>query len=155
MYSAKSFRRSSSSARISRLPLIVAYLIAPRQRRWKVNPGLRPSWFTHGVRDCSKNNRLGVVAALSIMSLRMNCARNRWQKTVNNGSGSCFDVFSCDNLVTILAGNRPILMYIAAMAGGCNSLKMLIVVAKCQLALKAPTGLRTKRSHVRVVPGAL
>jgi hypothetical protein len=51
---------------------------------------------------------------------------------------------SCDNLVTILAGNRPILAYIGALASGCNSLKMLVDVAKCQLALKVPTGLRTK-----------
>jgi hypothetical protein len=50
----------------------------------------------------------------------------------------------CDNLVTILAGNRPILMYIGALASGCNSLKMLAVVAKCKLALNSPTGLRTK-----------
>jgi hypothetical protein len=27
------------------------------------------------------------------------------------------------------------------MAGGCNSLKMLVFVAKCQLALNVPTGL--------------
>jgi hypothetical protein len=31
---------------------------------------------------------------------------------------------------------------------------MLVDVAKCELALDVPTGLRTKRSHVRVVPGA-
>jgi hypothetical protein len=60
----------------------------------------------------------------------------------------------CDNLVTILAGNRPILAYIGALACGCNSLKMLVDVAKCELALDGSTGLRTKRSHVRVVPGA-
>ena len=78
----------------------------------------------------------------------MNCARNRWRKTVNNGSGSWFDVFSCDNLVTILAGNRPISVYIGALAGGCNSLKMLVDVAKCELALDGPTGLRTKRSLI-------
>jgi hypothetical protein len=50
----------------------------------------------------------------------------------------------CDNLVTILAGNRPISMYIGAPAGGCDSLKMLVDVAKCELALNGPTGLRTK-----------
>jgi hypothetical protein len=50
----------------------------------------------------------------------------------------------CDNLVTILAGNRPILAYIGALACGCNSLKMLVDVAKCELALDGPTGLRNK-----------
>src|SRR5262245_35256338 len=50
----------------------------------------------------------------------------------------------CDNLVTILAGNRPILMYIGALTSGCNSLKMLVDVAKCELALDVPTGLRNK-----------
>src|SRR5262245_38278987 len=60
----------------------------------------------------------------------------------------------CDNLVTILAGNRPILAYVGALACGCNSLKMLVDVVKCELALDGPTGLRTKRSHVRAGPGA-
>ena len=60
----------------------------------------------------------------------------------------------CDNLVIILAGNRPILAYIGALACGCNSLKMLVDVAKCELALDGSTGLRTKRSHVRIGPGA-
>jgi hypothetical protein len=27
----------------------------------------------------------------------MNCARNRWQKTVNSGGGSCFDALACDS----------------------------------------------------------
>src|SRR5215831_12360043 len=77
MYSAKSFRRSSSSARISRLPLqepnrgcpstgkgrsaahpqcvvemIIAHLIAPRQRRRTVDPSPHLSRFTHNVKDC-------------------------------------------------------------------------------------------------------
>jgi CO dehydrogenase/acetyl-CoA synthase delta subunit len=61
---------------------------------------------------------------------------------------------SCANLVTILAGNRPILADTGAPASGCNSLNMLIDAVKCELALGGSTGLRTKRSHVRVVPGA-
>ena len=61
---------------------------------------------------------------------------------------------SCDNLVTILAGNRTISAYIGALASGCDSLKMLVDVAKCESALDGPTGLRTKWSHVLVVPGA-
>ena len=97
---------------------------------------------------------LGALAALIIMNLRMSCARDRWEKTINNSSDSCFDAFACDNLVTILAGNRPISAYIGVLACGCNSLKMLVDVAKCELALDGPTWLRTKRSHVRVVPGA-
>jgi len=124
--------------------MIIAHLIAPRQRRRTVNPGPRLSRFTQGVKDCSKNNRLGVVAAPIIINLRMSCARNRLRKTVNNGNGSCFDAFACDNLVTILAGNRTISAYIGALASGCNSLKMLVDVAKCKLALDGPTGLRTK-----------
>jgi hypothetical protein len=43
---------------------------------------------------------------------------------------------------------------VGAVTGGCDSLKMLAVVAKYELALNGSTGLRTKRSHVRVEPGA-
>jgi hypothetical protein len=38
---------------------------------------------------------------------------------------------SCDNLVTILHGNRPIWAHIGALTSGCNSLKMLVDVGKC------------------------
>jgi hypothetical protein len=48
----------------------------------------------------------------------------------------------CDNLVTILPGIWQILAYIGALACGCNSLKMLVDVVKCELALDGPTGLR-------------
>jgi hypothetical protein len=58
------------------------------------------------------------------------------------------------NLVTTLARNRPIGADTCALASGCNTLKMLIDAVKCELALGGSTGLRTKRSHVRVVPGA-
>jgi hypothetical protein len=42
--------------------------------------------------------------------------------------------------LTILPGNRPILTYSSAPTDGCNSLKMLADVAKCELALDGPTG---------------
>jgi hypothetical protein len=32
-----------------------------------------------------------------VTNSRMNCARNRWQKTVNSGGGSCFDALACDS----------------------------------------------------------
>jgi hypothetical protein len=44
----------------------------------------------------------------------------------------------CDNLVTILPGIWQILAYIGALACGCNSLKMLVDVVKCELALDGP-----------------
>jgi hypothetical protein len=34
--------------------------------------------------------------------------------------------------------------YIGALACGCNSLKMLVDVVKCELTLDGPTGLRNK-----------
>src|SRR5262249_5669281 len=80
------------------------------------------------------------------MGLLKNCARNKWRKAVNNGSGSGFNAFACDNLVTILPGNRTILGYSGAVACGCNSLKLLVDVAKCELALNVSTGLRTGAS---------
>jgi len=134
--------------------MIIDYLIASRQRRRAINPSPRPSLFTHGVKVCSKYDRLGAVTEPIKMNIRLNCARNKWQKAVNDGSGSGFYAFACDNLVTILAGNRPILTDTGALASGCKSLIMLVVVAKYELALNGSTGLRTKRSHVRVVPGA-
>jgi hypothetical protein len=50
----------------------------------------------------------------------------------------------CDNLVTILHGIWQILAYIGALACDCNSLKMLVDIVKCELALDGPTGLRNK-----------
>jgi hypothetical protein len=63
------------------LLVIIAHLIAPRQRRRAINP--RPA--RHASRTASKtvlkNNLLGAVAAPVKMNLGMNCARNRWRKT--------------------------------------------------------------------------
>jgi hypothetical protein len=55
--------------------------------------------------------------------------------------------------VTILAGNWP---FWRILAGGLwlQLVEMLLDVAKCELALDDPTGLGTKRSYVRVMPGA-